>query len=435
MRSIVSILAACAGVLTGSASLAEEPRALTPASAVREALSGNLELAALAREYEAALGVPAQERFLGAPMVETQIWGWPVTAVNPARTEMYMFMAEQELPGRGKRAARALVGEREAEVARLRIAARANEILDEVRQTYVELAVARATLPLFDEQALVVRDAAGAATLRYAAGHAGQHDTVRSLVELSRIDWERLEWQSRARQAETRLNTLLGRPVDRPIEDLAPLPPGEEGADAEPIAVERHPVVAMARAEVAREQAELARLRGERRPDFVVGGGYMLQPGGLGAWTAKAGLSWPDAPWSRGAIGAAIETQTRRVNAAQARLDAAGAAVRRDVQEARVRLEAARRRALLVQTTVLPHVEHALEVARVAYSANRGEFADVIDSQRLLLSARMESAAAQGEVVKALFALERASGGAAPAVGPAPNAAPSAVQSASGRRP
>jgi hypothetical protein len=39
-------------------------------------------------------------------MFETQIWGWPITTLNPIRTDMYMFMAEQELPGKGKRAAR-----------------------------------------------------------------------------------------------------------------------------------------------------------------------------------------------------------------------------------------------------------------------------------------------------------------------------------------
>jgi multidrug efflux system outer membrane protein len=419
-RSPFTILAALVGLLpAGSISAQESRPALTPGAAVREALAGNLELAALAREYEVARARPTQERFLGAPMLETQVWGWPVTAIDPARTDMYMFVAEQALPGRGKRAARALVGEREADVARLRIAVRANEIRDEVRQTYVDLAVARAMTPLFDEQALVVRDAAGAATLRYAAGHAGQHDTVRSLVELTRIDGERIEWQGRARAAEARLNTLLGRAAAAPVEALAPVPPAET-ADVERSALERHPAIAMARGEVAVEEAELARLRGERRPDFVVGGGYMLQPGGWGAWTAKAGISWPNAPWSRGGIDSALETQTRRVNAAKARLDVVVSAVRRDVQEALVRLEAARQRASLVSTTILPHVEHALEVTRVAYAANRGEFADVIDTQRVLLSARMEAVTTQGDIVRALFALDRAAGGESPAIGTSP---------------
>ena len=66
--------------------------------------------------------------------------------------------------------------------------------------------------------------------------------------------------------------------------------------DAVNAALERHPTMALAAAGIAREEAELARLQGERRPDFVVGGGYMLMPGDAGAWTARAGITWPKRP-------------------------------------------------------------------------------------------------------------------------------------------
>ena len=47
------------------------------------------------------------------------------------------------------------------------------------------------------------------------------------------------------------------------------------------------------------------------------------------------------------------------------------------------RLEAARQRVELMESTVIPHVEHAFEVARVAYASNRGEFADLLDTERV----------------------------------------------------
>ena len=86
------------------------------------------------REYDAARAAPARDRFLAPPMFEAEIWQWPITTLNPARVDMYMFTAEQELPGRGKRAARALVGEREADVSREQIAVRANAVLGEMKR-------------------------------------------------------------------------------------------------------------------------------------------------------------------------------------------------------------------------------------------------------------------------------------------------------------
>jgi hypothetical protein len=81
--------------------VASAPQPLTMQRAISEALERNPELAALRHQYDAARASPAQERFLSPPMLEAQIWGWPVTTLNPVRTDMYMLMAEQELPGRG----------------------------------------------------------------------------------------------------------------------------------------------------------------------------------------------------------------------------------------------------------------------------------------------------------------------------------------------
>lgn len=406
----VCCIAVAAWAMAVSA-VAQEP--LTVRAAIAEALNANPELVALRLQFEAARALPGQERFLAAPMFEAQVWGWPVTTLDPTRTDMYMFMAGQEIPGRGKRAARVLVGDREADVERHRIAVRANEIVDEIRQAFAGIAVGRASLAVVDEQAAILRDIADAATVRYAAGHSGQHDTVKALVELVRLDRERIDWRGHVRESEARLNTMLGRPADAPVEPLAAAAPATVPAEALRLASERHPALIVARAEIAREEAELERLRTERRPDFVVGGGYMLQPGGAGAWTARAGLSWPDAPWSRGRIDAAIDAQEKRLTAARARLEAERTIVTRGVQEAIVRLEAAQARIALLEQTVLPHVEHAMDVARVAYTSDRGAFADLLDSQRVLVATRLDVIAARADAERASADLERALGVAA----------------------
>ena len=384
---------------------------LTLSGAIAEALHANPELVALRRDYDAAKAATPSARFLDAPMFETQIWSWPVTTLNPSKVNMYMFMAEQEVPGRGKRAARELVAGREAEMSQRQIALRANEILSDVKQAYVELLLARATGALYEQQTPVLRDIADAATLRFASGHAGQHDTVKSVVELGRLQADAIEWRERAQTAESRLATLLGRDPATPLPALASADRGlPELTAAEAIAVQRHPEIQMASATVEREEAELARLRGERKPDFVIGGGYMLQPGEAGAWTARAGISWPNAPWSRGKLNTEIAAQEKRRDAAIAHREATLAGVRRSVREAVVRLDSARRRAELLESAVMPHVEHDFDVARASYAAGRAEFADLLESERALLTTRMDVIAARAEVQRAIADVELAVG-------------------------
>jgi cobalt-zinc-cadmium efflux system outer membrane protein len=378
--------------------------------AIAEALAKNPELIALRGEADAMLAVPAQERYLAPPMLETQIWGWPVTTLNPTRTDMYMFMAEQELPGRGKRAARVLVAERDADMSTRQIAVRANEILNEVKQAYVDLAVARESSAIYAREGPLIQDLAEAATLRYAAGQTGQHHTVTALLDLTRLQMERIASDERARLAEARLNAALGRPQGHTIGPLAPVTSTVTVAEIEQLTVDRHPEIAMANASIAREEAELARLRNERRPDFVVGGGYMLMPGDAGAWTARAGVTWTNAPWSRGRLGAAIDAQVKRVAAASARRDALASTIRRTVREAAVRLAAAEQRAQLVESTILPQIEHAFELARAAYASGSGEFTEVLESRRLLLANEIELASARADVQRARADVESAGG-------------------------
>ena len=84
--------------------------------------------------------------------------------------------------------------------------------------------------------------------------------------------------------------------------------------------------------------------------------------------------------------------------------------MRRSVQDAITRLDAARTRVHLLDTSVLPHVEHAFEVARVSYASNRGDFASLLDAERLLLSTRMDLVTAQADQARALADLQMAIG-------------------------
>ena len=128
----------------------------------------------------------------------------------------------------------------------------------------------------------------------------------------------------------------------------------------------------------------------------------MLLPGDAGAWTARAGITWPNAPWSRGRLDAAIEAQAKRVEAARSRIGVVSSQLRRSIREAVVRLNAAERQLRLIESTVLPQIDHAFELTRLAYAAGDGAFADMLDARRVFLSTQLELLEARAAVARAL---------------------------------
>jgi len=387
------------------------PLSLT--TAVGEALSRNPTLIALRRQFDAARQRPAQERFLMPPSFEAQIWQWPVTTLNPRNTNMYMFTAQQELPGRGKRALRADVAEKDAEIASAEIAVGAREVINEVTRAYAELAIARRAIDIHLASVDLLRQFADASTIKYAAGRTPQQDVLKAVVEVSRLHEDLVMHEETAATAAARLNTLLDRDPQTPIGPLAEpreeivLPASEE---LQRLALDHQPELRAAQLGVERTQAALAVVNREYKPDFFVGGGYMLMPREAGAWTASVGMTWPNAPWSRGRLDARKAEAMAEIAAAAANARAVERQLRLHVHEAYIRANAATQRASLLRTTLLPQSEQTLEVSRIAYQADRVDFLALMDNQRALLDAQLNYYRALSDRELALADLARAVG-------------------------
>ena len=403
VRRLFSVLAsfiACAPLLAAAQSAEHEARGprtydgppLTLATAIEMALERNPTLIALRRQFEVTRSRRAQEQALMPPTFEAQIWQWPLTTLNPARTEMYMFTARQDLPGPGKRDARAAVVDADASMAENDIAIRARDVLNAVMRTYADLAIARRAIDIHLESVSVLRQVADVSMVRYTAGRSGQHDVLKTVAELTTLHQDLVMQEEQEALAAARLNTLLDRdpdapigPLDEPRIDVA-LPPS---AELQRRALDHEPTLKAARLRIERAKASIAVASRDRKPDFMVGGGYMLMPGEAGAWTASVGVTWPNAPWSRGRLDARSTEANAELDASLALVRAAERETRLRVHEAYVRAVAAGQRAALLRTTVLPQTRQTIEASRVAYQADRLEFLALIDDQRALLAAQL----------------------------------------------
>jgi len=424
MTSVVAAFSVVAGIAdaqiaTGDAQLQHEtvrqydgPR-VSLRALLDEALDTNPELAALRQQIAVTRQRPNQEHGLDPPMAEATIWQWPVNTLNPANTNMYMFMLGQELPGRGKRDLRVAVAEKDVALAETDVTIRARQIVNEIEQAYASLFIARKAIDVHLSSVELLREIADVSQTKYATGRISQQDVLKPVVELSKLHNDIITFDEQANLATARLNVLLNRSPETPIGPLAE--PAEETlvpatADLQRLAIEHQPELQRARVERERADAELAVAKREHKPDFIVQGGYLLMPNQTDAVLARVGITWPNAPWSRGKIDARIAEQTAAVDAAKARESAMANRVRLAVQEAYVRAKSAQARAALLRTTILPQSRQTLEVSRVAYQTDRVDFQSVLDNERMLLDAQLAYFRALSDFTQAVGDLERAVG-------------------------
>jgi outer membrane protein TolC len=393
--------------------VADEGPPLTLEAALDEALAKNLDLTALAAQVRVTRERPAQERSLAPPMLEGTIWQWPVNSLSPANTNMYMFMAGQDIPGRGKRELRAAVAEKDISLAQTDVAIRTRQVVNEVKQAYAMLFIARKATEVHLASVELLRQIADVSQTKYATGRISQQDVLKPVVELSKLHGDLLMFEEQAGLAAARLNVLLARPPDAPIgpltepteRTLLPAP-----SELQRLALEHQPELQRAHLEIEKTEAEVASAKQEYKPDFTVQGGYLLMPNQTDAWLARVGVTWPRAPWSRDKISAHIAEQIAASDAAKAREHAMQNMVRLAVQDAYVRATSAQQRAALLRTTILPQAQQTLDVSRIGYQTDKVDFQAVMDNQRTLLDAQLGYVRALSEFEQATADLERAVG-------------------------
>ena len=396
-------------LLVGVSVASAGPSPLTLQVALNEALVRNPRLTALRREYQALQHRPAQARTLDPPTFEAQIWQWPFNTFDPRNANMYMFSLGQSLPGPGKRGLRAAVAEKDAERSLAVIVLEARDVVDEVKRTYAELSLVRREIEIHHANVGLLRQVADVSEAKYTTGRVGQQDTLKAVVELSRLFEHLVTLTERERLAQARLNTLLDRAPESPIGAL--LEPREAGvlpplAELERAALERQPELAVARLDVQRAEAALAAERGESGPDFFVKGGYALMPRRVDSWSAMVGITWPTAPWSRAGLDARVAEAAATVETARARYAAVESAVRLAVHDAYARAEAAQERAVLLRTTIVPQSDHAMAVSQVAYQTDAGDVLMLIDNQRVVFEVQLAYYRALSDLEQARADLE-----------------------------
>lgn len=362
--------------------------------------------------------------------------GMTTSAGGPDPMTMRMVGIEQSIPYPGKLSLRRRAAEREVDATRASLDGATRDVVRDVKTAYYELAFVDQALAIVGRNRDVLAGFIKVTEARYAVGTAGQQDILKARVEATRLAETAATLTEQRRGTLARLNALLDRPSESPIEHpTVPAPvtraavtssgeirfasaalgarvtesPFSPLAELQDAAIRNSPELHEQDAMIAAQSARLALARKDALPDFDVSVQYGQRGGGLPDMVS-AGVSVP-LPIFKG------RKQDKAVDEADAQLAALGAEhdarandVRAQVASLVAELERSRSQLALYVKALLPEARASLTSATASYQVGRVEFLSVLDSQATVFTYETEYFRALSDFATKLAELQRLTG-------------------------
>lgn len=302
--------------------------------------------------------------------------------------------------------AAATVAWRDAQAAGERFRAKKFELQARVLTAWADYALQAERIRIQEENLQLLRLVATTAASRVRAG-ASQQELLRADVASRLAENELATAQSELSQQRARLNALLGRPEDAPLEPPAQLPearPFDVQDDAILAAgVSNNPELGGLEREREGRVAAIRRARLEYMPEVNV----MASFTGSLSQSIGAAITLPtQLPRIRSMV-AEARSDLRRVDAmaGQRRSDRAA-----EFLVAILAMRDSERRIRLFEKELLPLAARTVDLARQGYSTGNVTYVDLIDAQRTNLDVRLSFAEARTSRERMLAEIEKLAG-------------------------
>jgi outer membrane protein, heavy metal efflux system len=356
---------------------------------VEEALERNPDVLAAQAMVQEAEARPAQVTALPDPTLSVLYTneGWAPTLGSNEFTTLG-FLWSQELPGKGKRAARGEVARFDAALAEAQLARVRLGVASAVRRAYHELIHARELLALLQEQEGVLAAVSEAARERYAVGQGTLADVLRVQAEQIRLGQLRAERVAGETVQLAELNRLLARPHGTPlVTDAHPAlrTVSQSLDDLLATAEAASPEIRAAQQAIERDRAQLRLAARAGQIDWSAQAGYQNRGGLPGMWQAGFGVRLP--LW-RDRVKAGIAEADARTRAGEQRLAGTRLLLRARTEERLARARAIEDAAELYAKGLLPQDRLAYEAALASFQGGRGAFSSVLEALTALLRDR-----------------------------------------------
>lgn len=393
-------------------SMAEEgvPQTLDLEEVLRQVVERSPEIIAAEKRARAAEERIPQARALDDPQIGVTQWSIP-SNFSLGKADETWFTLSQTFPFFGKRVLRGNVATLERNMAHEESRGIRLRVIRETKEAYFDLFFAHKALEIHHSQIELARKFSHITQEKFSIGAVGQQDVLRAQVELLTLSNEVEALERERETAEARLNILMNRPSDAPLDmPQAPALP----------AVEPTLETLQREAEEARSENRIQSLairRGEESiklakrdllPDVMTEVAYWAVHEDSNRWMASIKIN---IPWvNKKKYDARIrENEAERSRAQAARQATINEGALR-VKALLVRFETSKRLVRLYETGILPLAEQSLEAAMIGYQAKRNDFLTLIDAQKNLKELEMTYFRTLTEIQKRLAEIEEMTG-------------------------
>jgi cobalt-zinc-cadmium efflux system outer membrane protein len=387
--------------VSGTAALASPARPAGPLTldeVTRRALADHPRLGRAAFAIDSARG-----RYTQAGLYPNPVFAFNADELGDRTgpTGILAPSVSQEVVLGGKLVLARAVAAKEIDQASLALLAERYAVVGAVRASYFEVVTLQERAAILNALVKLADQSVELGRKSFEAKQVARLDLVQLEVEAERFRAEAESVERELPAALRRLTAVVGDPR-LPVVALAgtldaPLPEYDLEQAKEAV-LAAHPEVLSTRVGVERAQAAVRRAQAETVPNVTVSAGYVRQNQNRSSdWAA--GVSVPLVVWNR---------NQGNIRAAQAELGAAVQDVRRVEADLTTRLAqafqtytAAKRRAERYRTAILPRAEETSDLSLKAFKGGQFEYLRVLQAQRAVAEARLESNRALGEAWRA----------------------------------
>jgi len=380
------------------------------------ALANNPQIAAGRARWNASLNRPGVVSALPDPTVGVTYSVEEIETRNgPLRGGI---MLSQKLPWLGKLRAKSKIAQSEAAAFKERFESTRREVISKVKQAYFELHWITKAIAITNSNVALMKQLEKVAQIKYATGKVPQQDVLKAQVEISKLQNDLETFIELKTTAEAKLNALLGRPAAAPLGEPEEIEFERFTLELDSLyglARELSPDLRLRQRLIERAERELRLARLDYLPDFALGvqyqdigrGAPMAPEEGLDAWSVTFSMNLP-IWWGKRRAG--VKEAETKAQSERFAFDNRENMLLFEIKDRYFRINTAQRQITLYEESLIPRAEQSLRVSEESYKAEKTDFLNLIDSQRMLLHFQLAHERALTDFQQSLARLEEAVG-------------------------
>lgn len=310
----------------------------------------------------------------------------------------------------GKRTRRIAVSEATIRSGDAELAATITQVRNDVRRSYYDVLVSNARFVVLRELRDISQRVVDTAQARFDAGDAARLDVLQARLGLAAAENEAAAADAATRAARTRLNALLGQPLDvsqtlsTPLEPLTALASGPALEIARTASAE----LALLDRQIDEQRAKLALAQAMRTPDIIPTATltHDSEPEFTYGWRAGIGVTLPLFSTHKAGVQVEQASLERLLGQRQAALQR----ITGEVTAAVAVAEAQRQTYVRYRDGILPQAQQVEQLAQDSYQLGQTGLAALLQALQASRDLRLRSLDALAQLQTALSDLERAIG-------------------------